>query len=515
MRLAPSTIGRYKVLGTLGAGAMGTVYLAEDPLLKRPLAIKTVREGLGDTEVLARFRREAEVSARLHHPNVITVFDVGEEPELGPFLVMEYVEGDCLSEVLKAGPLSPETTIGLLLQAHDALEAVHALGILHRDIKPENFMVTRSGRLKLMDFGIARGDQGQLTTAAAVLGTPAYAAPELLGGAGASEASDRWAFTLTAFQMLTGRLPHEGDSVGTILYRIVHEDPVLPESMAPGLRAVFRRALDKDPAARYPDQGTFLKALIHTLPLEDAPRRSSLAHLEPSAAVSLTSTQRLDLPVRKPSARWTRWLWPGAGLGLAVLLGVLYLNREPSRLLSIESQPSGAEVFLDGKPLGRTPLRQVVVKGRADLLRVEKPDYLPEEIPLRAEDRDIGVNLDPAPFQVAVASEPPGAEVFLDGEARGKTPVSVEVPGEGTHQVRLLLEGYQPWSAMPERHKPLPDPVNLQKTPASAVPEPPRPAPVKPMPARKPPVSKAATKPPPPREPEGKFKTFLKDLFKK
>ena len=128
MSLDPSSIGRFKVLGTLGSGAMGTVYLAEDPLLKRALAIKVVREGTGDAEVLLRFKREAEISARLNHPNAVTVFDVGEEPDLGPYLVMEYVEGESLSDRIRRGPLEPDEAVGLLIQAADALEAVHGLG---------------------------------------------------------------------------------------------------------------------------------------------------------------------------------------------------------------------------------------------------------------------------------------------------------------------------------------------------------------------------------------------------
>ena len=484
MSLDPSTIGRYKVIGTLGSGAMGTVYLAEDPLLKRPLAIKVVREGTGDAEVLLRFKREAEVSARLNHPNAITVFDVGEEPDLGPFLVMEYVEGECLSELIKRGPLEPGQAAGLLLQAGDALEAVHALGILHRDIKPENFMVVRDGRLKLMDFGIARGDQGRLTTTAAFLGTPAYAAPEVLNGAKGSAAADRWSFTLTAFEMITGCLPFPGDSVGAVLYRIVHEPPVIPEDMVPGLQAVFQRALDKDPARRFPDLRTFLRALLEALPLESDLRRGYLAQLDSPAPIRATTTLRMQLTDGATSGR-VRWYWAGGALAAGLLLWTAFFRHEPSRVLSIESRPGGAEVFLDGTPLGRTPLRQVVVKGKATTLRLEKPDFLPLDVRLKTGDRDLSLRLQPAPFEVAVASEPPGAEVFLDGEPKGRTPLSVQVPGEGTHQVRLTLDGHQPWSTMPERHKPLPDPVKLQKVRTK-----------KPLEA-------------------GKFKKFMKGIFQK
>jgi len=485
MSLDPSTIGRYKVLGTLGAGAMGTVYLAEDPLLKRPLAIKVVREGTGNAEVLLRFKREAEISARLNHPNAITVFDVGEEPGFGPYLVMEFVEGECLSELLKRGPLAPVEAAGLLVQAAGALEAVHALGILHRDIKPENFMVGRDGRLKLMDFGIARSDQGRLTTTTAFLGTPAYAAPEILNGAKGSPAADRWSFSLTAFEMLTARLPFEGDSVGRVLYRIIHETPALPEGMAPELQSVFRRALDKDPRGRFPDLKGFLRALLEALPMDGEQRAGFLAHLEASAALKPTHTLRLKLPQRLLAGR-TRWALAGGALAALLLSGAYFLRPEPSRILSIESRPRGAEVFLDGTSLGRTPLRQVVVKGKAETLRLEKPDFLPLEVQLKAEDRDLSLALVPAPFEVALASDPPGAEVFLDGEAKGITPLSLTVPGEGTHQLRLVLEGYQPWSAVPERHKPLPESVKLEKVRGK----------------------KAAAK-------EGKLRKFFKGIFQK
>mgnify|MGYP000194450433 CR=1 FL=1 len=462
MSLDPSTIGRFKVLGTLGAGAMGTVYLAEDPLLKRTLAIKVVREGTGDAEVLLRFKREAEISARLNHPNAITIFDVGEAPELGPYLVMEYVEGESLSSLILRGPMSPDEAAGLLIQAADALAAVHGLGVLHRDIKPENMLVAKDGRLKLMDFGIALGDHGRLTATSTFLGTPAYAAPEVLNGARATPASDRWAFTLMAFEMLTGRLPFAAESVGATLYRIVHEAPAWPPDLTPDLAAVFGRALDKDPGKRFPDLPTFLGALIEALPLEPDRRAAHLAQLASAVPVKATATLRLGRLQRGSGGR-NPWLWGGGALVVVLGLWFLALRSEPSRVLSIDSKPGGAEVFLDGTSLGRTPLRQVVVKGKADALRLEKPDYLPLEHRLKAEDKDLVLHLQAAPFNVRVASDPPGAAISLDGEPRGRTPAVIEIPGEGSHQLRLHLEGYQPWVAVPERHKALPDPIRLQK----------------------------------------------------
>lgn len=458
MSLDPATIGRYTVLGTLGAGAMGTVYLAEDPLLKRGLAIKVVREGTGNAEILERFKREAEISARLNHPNAITVYDVGEEPGLGPYLVMEHVEGQTLSELLRNGPLAAEAALDLLLQAASALEAVHALGILHRDIKPGNFMISREGRLKLMDFGIARGDQKRLTSTAVFLGTPAYAAPELLAGEGASEATDRWAFTIAAYEMLTGDLPYRGDSVGAILYRIAHEAPRLDPDLPAPVAEVFRRALDKEPSARFPDLRTFLAALLEALPLSEAVRSAFQAQLANLGRT--TGALRLDRST-SAAARMRRWLPGGMLAAVALLGGFLLLRPQPTRTLSIESRPTGAQVFLDGAPLGRTPLRQVVIRGRAIHLRLEKPDFLPLDYQLQPADRDLLLHLAPAPFEVRVDTAPAGAEVELDGAPRGTTPLVLQVPGDGVHALRLKLDGYQPWSATLERHRILPDPIHL------------------------------------------------------
>jgi predicted Ser/Thr protein kinase len=463
MSPGPSTIGRYKILRTLGSGAMGTVYLAEDPLLKRPLAIKVVREGSGDAEVLERFKQEAEVSARLNHPNAVTVFDVGEEPELGPFLAMEYVEGERLSDRILRGPIAPAEAVGFLLQAAEALVAVHALGFIHRDIKPGNFMVGRDGRIKLMDFGIVRNESSRLTTTSTFLGSPAYAAPEALNGAGVTMASDQWSFAMTAYEMLTGDLPFLGDSVGATLYRIIHGEPVFLEELPGEMKEVFRRAFDKDPSRRHPDLRAFLQDLIQALPLEPALKHGCLARIERLGTERPLGVMPFGPPFSK--GRWMRSpiLWGGAVLALGLFGWAAFFRRDPSRVLSIDSRPGAAQVFLDGTPLGLTPLRQVVVKGRAERLRLEKPDYQTLEVRIQPEDSDLILRLQPAPFEVVVHSDPAGAAVSLDSEAKGRTPMSLMVPGTGNHQLRLTLEGRLPWSAIPMRHQPLPDPVKLLK----------------------------------------------------
>jgi tRNA A-37 threonylcarbamoyl transferase component Bud32 len=468
MATHPAQIGRYKILRTLGQGAMGTVYLAEDPALKRSLAIKVVRGPAGDAEVLARFRREAEISARLNHPNIITIFDVGEEPGQGPFLAMEFVDGEGLDALVKAGPIPPEEAMPLLLQAGQALEAIHQAGIIHRDVKPLNFRVAKDGRLKLMDFGIARGDGPRLTTTAAFLGTPAYAAPESLAGMGRPDASvDLWALAVTAFEMLTGQLPFAAESVNAALYRVAHEPPRFPEGMSAELQAVFSKALDKDPARRHGSVRSFLRALADALPLDAAARSAVTAQLDtPAFATGLIRTgSRRRLP---------RAVWIAAAGLLAVGATGWYfgLAARRTRVIAIYSTPPGAEVTLDGVSLGQTPLPQVVIRGRAGALRLEKPDYLPLDHDLAPDEERLDLRLTLVPTRVAIASEPAGAEIRLDGQPLGRTPEEIQVPGEGRHELELKLDGYETWTGTLARRQPPPAMIHLRKPGAASAQKP-------------------------------------------
>lgn len=468
MGLDPAQIGRYRVLGTLGQGAMGTVYLAEDPALKRGVAIKVVRTGLGNREVLARFRREAEVSARLNHPNIITIFDVGEEAALGPFLAMELLEGQGLDLLVKAGPLPPEEAMRLLLQAGHALDAIHQAGIVHRDVKPSNFMVAKDGRLKLMDFGIARAGEAGLTTTAAFLGTPSYAAPESLAGSSAStEAVDRWALAVTAFEMLTGQLPFNAESLSAVLYRVVHEPPRLPESMDGPLKGVFERAFAKDPAQRHESINAFLRALLDALHLPESGHSVMLAQLEAPAL-----SGGIHRPLRPRRNRIPKAAWIAMASAVTVLLGAgaMWYRAGRTHPVAIYSSPSGARVLLDGKEAGRTPLPALAVPVRGGRLSLDQPDYLPLDRVVGPEESRVELRMVPAPFRVEVVTEPAGAEIRLDGRPSGRSPRSIQVPGEGRHQLEIRAQGYDSWSSVLVRHESLPSPIRLAKQAAHARP---------------------------------------------
>jgi serine/threonine-protein kinase len=248
---------------------MGVVYLAEDPLLKRRVAIKVVRAvGQERDHALSRFQREAEISAQLNHPNVVTIFDVGEEPGVGPFIAMEFVEGNNLGFFIREGSLDLVSRFSVLIQTMRALRAAHRHAVVHRDVKPENILVGEDGRVKLMDFGIARTMAPQTLHPEEFMGSPAYSAPELLRGSDPTPSSDRYSFGVTAFELLTGQLPHPGLTVAAVVTHVLMEPPVIPAGMSGDLAKVFRRALAQDPDERHGTLLEFVMALVDAYPLD-------------------------------------------------------------------------------------------------------------------------------------------------------------------------------------------------------------------------------------------------------
>ncbi|MBL0313656.1 MAG: serine/threonine protein kinase [Holophagaceae bacterium] len=226
----PSAIGRYEIKRLLGSGAMGSVYLAEDPRIKRKVAVKVVkmdamRSDADRQEYMLRFQREAEISGLLNHPGIVAIYDVGESA-LGPFLAMEFVPGEPLDHIIKSGsPLPIMDKLKIAAGVAEALDHAHAAGIVHRDVKPGNVMVTADGRPKLMDFGIAKREDASLTQTGTFLGTPSYASPEQIREGTVDGRSDQFSFAVLVFEMLSGVSPFPGNSINTILYRIVNEPP--------------------------------------------------------------------------------------------------------------------------------------------------------------------------------------------------------------------------------------------------------------------------------------------------
>jgi serine/threonine-protein kinase len=254
--------GRYEILAELGRGAMGVVYKARDPKINRVVAVKTVslagQPPEEELEYRERFVREAEAAGRLSHPGIVTIFDVGEEPETrAPYIVMEYVSGPSLEKMLSGEnrTLPLETALQLTLELAEALDCAHGQGVVHRDLKPANILITEDGHAKIADFGIAKLNLANLTLVGRVLGTPAYMSPEQLNGEEVDGRSDLFSLGVILYTVLTGYRPFQGNSALTVSFKVVNRDPVpasiLDTDLPPGLDYIIARAMAKDPAQRY------------------------------------------------------------------------------------------------------------------------------------------------------------------------------------------------------------------------------------------------------------------------
>ncbi|MDQ1513102.1 MAG: eukaryotic-like serine/threonine-protein kinase [Microbacteriaceae bacterium] len=265
--------GRYRVEQRIGRGGMAEVHLGTDTRLGRRVAIKLLRSSLAnDPTFRMRFRQEAQAASRMTHPTIVRVFDAGEETVLEsgggeaqlPFIVMEFVDGKLLKDLIQDGPMTPAEAGHIISGILTALEYSHAAGVVHRDIKPGNIMVTRTGQVKVMDFGIARAISDSSATVAqttAILGTAQYFSPEQAKGETVDSRSDLYSTAIVLFEMLTGRAPFRGDSPIAVAYQHVSEQPNAPSSLNPKLThemdAVVLRGLEKDKTRRYQSAADF------------------------------------------------------------------------------------------------------------------------------------------------------------------------------------------------------------------------------------------------------------------
>lgn len=524
MAMVPTeSIGRYRVVGTLGQGAMGRVYLAEDPGLGMKVAIKLIkRDNMLENEViLARFRREAVLGARIRHPNIVAIYDVGQDINHGPYMVMEYVDGRELADILKEGFATLGEKLDWLRQIAKALRCAHEGGIIHRDVKPANILVGRDGQAKLIDFGVAKvmgsefsvqgyspsapkvlstngetpgalpeaelladkhatawgllsvagaqnsdephlellssggnqtrepsdgeGIQNQvdhqqsgLTQMGALIGTPAYTAPELLNGQGPSPQTDDFAFAVTAFQTLLGQLPFKARGTRETLEQIRLGSVEFPMDVPSRLQLVFEKALAHDSQNRYADLDALMSALYLACHLEQPVVEVKSPQSHSRSSLPLILPPRHVLPLMK---------WIGGGLGVLLLLG-LGLDRwlaASSGLeeITIHTEPPGASVYVDGAFLGQAPLDRITLSQPGRHLTVLKKHYRTVERSLSPEDGFVSLVLDLAPYDMKVETEPSGAEIWLDGKAMGNSPAHLKrVSGKGDHSLEVRMKGF-------------------------------------------------------------------------
>ncbi len=303
--------GRYRAEKRLGSGGMAEVWCAEDDVLGRRVALKLLGSRFAeDDDFRERFKREAQAAAGLAHPNIVGIFDRGEWDGT-PYIAMELVEGRTLKDLVRErGPLPPDVAINLTIQVLGALGFAHRRGIVHRDVKPQNVILDHEGQAKVADFGIARSGGSEMTETGTILGTVQYASPEQAQGQPVSPRSDLYSAGVVLYELLTGRVPFEGESVVAVALKQVSEPPVPPSQLRPGispaLEAVVMRALEKDPARRFAGADEFVAALEAA---RRAPTRPVV--LEPAPGEPWVAEEE------EPGSRW--WLWL---LALLVVAGV-------------------------------------------------------------------------------------------------------------------------------------------------------------------------------------------------
>ncbi|MHC4191672.1 MAG: protein kinase domain-containing protein [Planctomycetota bacterium] len=371
-------IGPFRIERELGRGGVGVVYLAHDTKLDRPVAIKSLpAEVMANPKARSRFSREARVLASLNHPNIATIYDEFQESEDVAYLILEYVPGQTLAERIAKKPLRLEEALSIALQIADAVAAAHEHDVIHRDLKPGNIKITPEGKVKVLDFGLAKAvggegldQQSTVTEPGRVIGTPAYMSPEQARGKPTDKRSDIWSFGCVLYEMLTGKIPFKGETISDTLANILQTDPewyALPPTTPANILVLLRRCLEKEPRRRFRDIGDIAITLEETT----------------------TELQRPMLrtkPVRAGRAKHTKWSrrvlpWFITGVAVATVVFLLFiiafkLGKTPEKqqekaVLVSAIKPIKAIVVLPFENLSGDPEQEYFVDGMTDALSAE------------------------------------------------------------------------------------------------------------------------------------------------
>lgn len=450
-------IGRYEVIELLGEGAMGNVFKAHDPFINRTVAIKTIKldqsRNESDTqEFHLRFLQEARISGALNHPNIVSVFDVGEQDGM-PYIAMEYVNGRTLSQVLNSRQApSTATLLGYIIQIANALDFAHQQGIVHRDLKPGNIMVEANGRAKIMDFGIAKQAGSNLTQTGVFLGTPSYSSPEQIKEGHVDHRSDIFSFAILAHETLTGAQPFPGQTISSILYKIANDPPTFPPDLSkrpvdvPAWRTLFNKALHKDPQRRFQSAGEFAGALVNCVRIDEN-EKANLGSL----------AGQMDATVRSPgglSKNLKRSDFEATGITDETVMLSSTQNQKRSgkkgliaflTILLIALIAGGywakEQGMFDPKPIDPEPVPQVSQSAHQG----EEPNK-PAEQEKREPNKQ---NTKPNPGkslkrELQLSSTPSGARVLINDQTAGTTPLTHtwDPKPKESLKIRFVLAGY-------------------------------------------------------------------------
>jgi serine/threonine-protein kinase len=467
---------------------MGRVWLAYDPQIDRKVAIKIVRSfaalgGADREQARERFLREARSAGKLLHPGIVTLFDAGEVGTV-LYLAMEYVEGETLDNFCRPDRILPlSAVVEMMAGAAEALGYAHETGIIHRDIKPANLMRMAETNVKIMDFGLARGAEANLTQEGSLLGTPSYMAPEQIRGQAIDGRSDLFSLGVVLYELLTGQKPFAGDSVSSVIYRIVNEDPADPttvhERVTPELAEFLRRALAKRPEDRFQSGAEFAASLRDV-----ASRMTTSEQTQPVASAARPATaSRAKKPLAEREIPAAESEPPSRSSAMPFVLGIVfvivglaggaYYFREEIGLLewfksapvvyeaTVRSEPAESAVFLDGQPFDLAGGGKVRF-GAEEAAPVVTAEYRCRKEEYRLGPADAGgeVNLVLEPVELAYQMDlgQTVAAVSVNGGDVGQTPLafsldlcqenSVTVKADGYHDLKLdIPEGATPLEA--------------------------------------------------------------------
>ncbi len=461
--MQPEQLGRYRIISKLGRGAMGLVFLAHDPEIDRKVAIKTVQifASLPERErdeARERFLREARSAGKLLHPGIVTLFDAGEADD-ALYLAMEYVEGTTLDNYCRGDDLLPAAQAAeLVAQAAEALGYAHTAGIIHRDIKSANLMRVGEQAVKIMDFGLAKPPEGDLTRDGELLGTPSYMSPEQIRGERIDGRSDLFSLAVVLYEMLTGEKPFPGETVSSIIYRVVNEEPAeideLGGRVSEKMAAFLKKALAKNPNDRFFSGAEFAESLREAA----ASGESGVSPLEQE------SVTESDLPAPERTRPRRSSITPfvlGIAILVAALAGAAYIFREqlgwferaePVEVwleASVRAEPVEARLFLNGAAL--EPEAAGSLRFKAD----GPPTVLAAELECRRVERELTAAdasaevvlvLDSIELPWLLETGEAAASVSLNGAEPVPTPIELRLDLCRENRLELEADGFYPAS---------------------------------------------------------------------
>lgn len=481
-------LGRYEITGELGRGAMGVVYKAIDPLIERTVAIKTISLDLSKDELAVfeeRFYREAKSAGKLNHPNIVTIYDVGESDNIA-YIAMEFLEGQSLREILDSGAVLPLERIGeIAVQIAEGLAYAQENDIVHRDIKPANIVITKNGVAKITDFGIAHMPSGSRTMAGMVMGSPKYMSPEQVVGKPVDGRSDIFSLGAVLYEMLTGVSPVDGDNISTIMYRILNEMPTPPHTLNSSIPEEFdwiiAKALAKHPDDRYQTAREFAndirrhKNLLKpsgyinthgTLERRKVPRTNvgdTTMLLQRMAGGDATQTSMpqpiAPIPTPEPelevapARHMKRFLYGGIAVLICAFAAILFLGKDDSQPLSSPAPKPQQATNLITKPIDfAKPI--VEAKPAVEPQKPEPQMQTAAPVPVIATgatqpetSKRVAAVADKPKTSMLVFAVAPWGEIYVDDELAGIAPPLKELKvTPGKHRIEIRNEDAKPYT---------------------------------------------------------------------